>query len=35
MVLGIPLIASLNGASPGGWVRYARRSRRPAPTPWN
>ena len=33
--LPIPVIASLNGASRGGWVRHAARSSRPGPTPWS
>ena len=31
----IPVIASLNGVSDGGWIDYASRSRRPAPTRWS
>ena len=31
----IPIIASLNGSSEGGWTDYAKESSRPAPTRWN
>ena len=31
----IPIIASLNGVSTGGWIEFASRSSRPAPTRWS
>ena len=31
--LSIPVIASLNGTTPGGWVQYARHLETPARTP--
>ena len=33
--LSIPVVASLNGTSRGGWVRHAARLSRPGPTPWS
>ncbi len=35
-VVGVPVIASLNGVSRGGWVRHARQiAARPGPTRWS
>jgi hypothetical protein len=33
--VGIPVMASLNGATPGGWIEYARLMRKPARTRWS
>ena len=33
--LDVPVIASLNGTSSGGWVRYAKLIEEAAPTPWS